>query len=431
MESSGGRRSISRMERDRQMMLAYLDPVSWFAALQIGGVGFAWAAARARRLFPAAFRQRPISAGSVHLVGSLVAVAELIGAPVRPRLVVVIEGPRDWPYVGPAVGALGDVQGRDIWVVSRGDLPIESLELLPFPVRAVADLGLVSWITLTTGLQSDGAITTITDLDTTAFVKSPFTRYIYLFHSLMSTHVSYLAGAFDAYDLLLCPSGVHVQELHFRDKRLGRPERRAIEVGYPVLQSLSARFQKSPPSRHVVIAPSWSSDHLFQSTWTSAADALLAAGWQVSIRPHPETLKRSPGVIAALVSRYAACAAVRIDLSAEQGGALDNLDALVTDWSGTGTEVALAGRPVVFVDTPQKIRNPDWLVDGTQSIEATARAVLVVIVDPARVGTIPEILKNWQQPEAAVSLREQIVSTIPNPASVAAGEISRFIGWTS
>ena len=413
------------------MMLAYLDPVSWFAALQVGGVGFAWVMARARRLFPAALRLRPTSAGSIHLVGPIVAVAELSSAPMRPRLVVVIEGPRDWPYVGPAVGALGDLQDRDIWVVSRGELPIESLELLPFPVQAVAELGLASWIALTTGLHADGVITTITDLGTTAFVKSASTRYIYLFHSLMSTHVSYLAGAFDAYDLLLCPSDVHVRELRFRDKRLGRPERRAIEVGYPVLQSLSSRFKIGPTSRHVVIAPSWSSDHLFQTTWPSAVDALLAAGWQVSIRPHPETLKRSQGMIAALASRYTASAGVRVDLSAEEGGALDNLDALVTDWSGTGTEVALAGRPVVFVDTPQKIRNPDWLVDGAASIEAIARASLGVTINPADVSNIPEIIEHWQEPEGAATLRKQIVSTIANPASAAADEIRRFIGWAS
>ena len=413
------------------MMLAYLDPVSWFAALQMGGVGMAWIIARTRRLLPAAFNRRTHSVESVRVKGAIGAVAELTQPSARPRLVVILEGPRDWPYVGPAVAALGDVGEREVWIVSRGDLPLESLKQLPFAVRAVADIGLALWVTLASRLHADGVVTTITDLGTTAFAKSPFTRYVYLFHSLMSTHVSYSSGAFDAYDLLLCPSITHVQELHYRDRRLGRPERCAIEVGYPVLQSLQTHFSALPDFGKVVIAPSWSADHLFSSTWTDLVDAMVATGWRVSVRPHPETVKRSPSVIASITKRYAGSSKVDIDLSAGSGDGIGNPSALVTDWSGIGTEVALAGRPVIFVDTQRKVRNPDWALDGARSIEADARTLVGTVVDPAKIGEIPRILAEWRPDSASAgAFRRQVVSSIAAPGPVAASEIRKFIGWT-
>lgn len=411
-------------------MCAYLDPVSWFAALQMGGVGVAWTIARARRLVPGAFKRRAVSSASLRIVGAVGAIAELTQPSAQSRLVVLIEGQRDWPYVGPAVEALCHVEEREVWIVSRGGLPLESLQQLAFSVHAVADVGIGLWIALTPRLHADGVVTTITDLGTSAFPKSPHPHYIYLFHSLMSTHVSYSPGAFDAYDLLLCPSNVHVQELKYRDQRLGRPVRCAIEVGYPVLQSLRMRFLDPPEPKEVVIAPSWSTDQLFSSTWADLTDLLVGEGWRVSIRPHPETLKRSPKLIRSICDRYARSHAVHIDLSAYEGGGIGNPSALITDWSGVGTEVALAGRPVIFVQTERKVRNSDWMLDGAGSIEADARTLLGRVVDPIDVAEIPRLLA-MPSPDTAVGsvFTNQLVSSIAASGPAAAREIERFIGW--
>ena len=40
---------------------------------------------------------------------------------------------------------------------------------------------------------------------------------------------------------------------------------------------------------------------------------------------------------------------------------MDQSDVLITDWSGIAYEYAFrTKRPVVFVDTPMKVINPDW-----------------------------------------------------------------------
>jgi hypothetical protein len=428
-------RKITRIRRGSQRrsatILAYLDPASSFAAVQIVGAGAAWLYMRLKGVLPKKWRPPKRVIGSVRIVEAASAVAELIAPCSQSRLVVIIEGARDWPYVGPAIAALGQLDRKEIWVVSRTSLPLEELQLLTFGVSAAANVTGPFWATLTSRLRADGAITTITDLGTRVFQKSPFCDYIYIFHSLMSTHVSYTPGAFDSYDLLLCPSIVHVEELHCRDARLGRINRRAAEVGYPLLQKLTKHFETSPPSNRVVIAPSWSSDDLYEQLWPAAVDALVAAGWLVTIRPHPETLKRSPDAIALLAGRYADSEAVSVDTSANDGGGLEDLDALITDWSGAGTEVALAGRPVVFVDAPRKIRNVEWKMDGERSIEEDARASLGTILRPEEIDSLPQVLTYRSTGPSASAFRDRVVSKIPDAASASAFEILEFLGWNS
>ena len=57
--------------------------------------------------------------------------------------------------------------------------------------------------------------------------------------------------------------------------------------------------------------------------------------------------------------------------------------AMVSDWSGAATEYAFAlERPVAFVSTPQKIRNPDWRRIGLPGFEEAIRSEIGCIVAP-------------------------------------------------
>ena len=68
-------------------------------------------------------------------------------------------------------------------------------------------------------------------------------------------------------------------------------------------------------------------------------------------------------------------------------------DILVTDWSGIALEYAFSmEKPVLYINTPQKILNEDYHILGTQAFEASMREKVGVIWDGY--SSIENILEN-------------------------------------
>jgi len=396
---------------EHALVLAYLDPVSWLAAAQLlGGLG-AWVALRARRL---SRRGRAASSGLTRVSASEASKELAVEDPSRPRLVVVLEGPRDWPYLEPYLKALtSEAIDADLWIVSAGDLPDVGVAELGASARVVADLSSREWRRLVSGIAHATVLTTLTDLGDPMFPRSTGrVRYIYAFHSLVSTHVAYREAAFDAYDVVLSPSPQHSEELRTRERLAGTPHKVIEEVGYAYLDELTKRGGgPASTTKSVLIAPSWASDQHYLTTWLQAAHAFAGRGWQVILRPHPETLKRSRAILSAVELAIAGNAAIRIDRSALKGGLLPAAAALVSDWSGAAIEFALAtGQPVAFVDTPRKMRNARWQTVREGSVELDLRHRAGLVVAPHEVGRLPDLLG-----ERLAAEREAAPALVYNP----------------
>jgi len=396
---------ISHAHHASTVVLAYLDPVSWFAGVQLFGAGATWVAIRVRRMLGVKPKHGvvPQSLQGVTLVTAPDAIDLLSQAPSLPRLIIVVEGPRDWPYLQPILEA-SKLSGSEleVWCISATTLPVAGLRDLDAAVKAVEASTRTAWSMLLSGLRQSIVLTTLTDLGTPAFPKaSTGARYVYTFHSLVSTHVAYAEGAFDNYDTIFCAGPDQVAEIRAREQRLGLQPKALPEVGYPYLDVLSEQWRSADrlERRTALIAPSWSDDEQFRTTWIDAAHALKAGGWKVILRPHPETTKRSPELIRNLQAQFANDRDLELDLTAMAGGRLTDADVLISDWSGSAIEFGTAsGRPVVFVDTPQKVRNPKWRETSEESIEARVRGRLGKVIAPSEVGRLAEILESLMVP---------------------------------
>jgi YidC/Oxa1 family membrane protein insertase len=267
-------------------------------------------------------------------------------------------------------------------------------------VKAIQATSPLSWSMLLRGLSRTTVLTTLTDLGTAAFPKAKAkagagARYVYAFHSPVSTHVAYPEGAFDHYDVIFCAGPDHVAEIRARERLLKIPAKTLCEIGYPHLDALAQQWRQSGASdqRTATIAPSWVDDEMFQTVWLAAAQVLCSGGWKVVLRPHPETIKRSPTLICEIEAQCAEDAGLRLDLSADAGERMAAADVLISDWSGAAIEFGVAsGRPVVFIDTPQKVRNPNWRAISANSSEARIRHELGVVVAVAELGELNEIV---------------------------------------
>ena len=98
----------------------------------------------------------------------------------------------------------------------------------------------------------------------------------------------------------------------------------------------------------------------------------------------------------AIAAKYADAPDVVVEMDFSAPFSVFDSDLLVTDWSGIAYEYAFATkRPVLFVNTPMKVVNPEWQRIGLEPVNITFRDKVGVSVDPSELSRVPAILDDF------------------------------------
>ena len=357
------------------------------------------------------------------------------------NIVIYSESGQDWHYFEPLITVLNDELAHKVTYVTS-DPDDAGLERQHELFRAIfIPEGLV--LTLHFNFQkADVVVMTMMDLGNLQLKKSISpVHYIYLFHSLGSTHMVDHANSYDAYDSLFCVGPHHVKELRKRESMQGLKERNLFEYGHPRLENLlvvsmsyqlSATLAEASNITTVLIAPTWGDQSIFNTCGDELTGLLLAAGYRVIIRPHYQTLKMTPEVIEKLRSKYGDHDNIEFQDRMGESESLFKSDILISDWSAMAIEYALGlEKPVLFIDLPRRIRNPDWQALGIEPQEAAFRELAGSIVSPQHLDEVPEKIDHLLQDQASFrermqTLRSQMVFNIGDSIQAGAKEIARL-----
>ena len=284
-------------------------------------------------------------------------------------------------------------------------------------------------------------VMTLTDLNKFHLKRSinPV-HYLYVFHALVSTHMVYRYGAFDHYDCILCAGPHHVEEIRQHEKLNNLPPKTLVEAGYYRLERIYQDYQEwvrqkpSQPDREtILIAPSWGVANVLESCGEELVGLLLREGYQVIVRPHPETVKRSPGLIAQLTTKFGKSPNFTLEKSIATHDSLLRADVLICGCSGVALEYALGTeRPVLFLDVPVKIKNERYRDLNIEPLELATRTKIGVIVKPEELATVPTVISQLvstapQYKNAIIKLREQYLFHFGKSAEIGANYVHRLI----
>ncbi len=258
-------------------------------------------------------------------------------------------------------------------------------------------------ITLFMKLEADVAVMTMSDLGNYQYKRSYYgknTKYVYVFHYPLSTHMVLHIGALRHYDAILCVGEFQFKEIRQTEKLFGDPEQELIACGYGQLEKLYDAYRAAPRTERtrpkILIAPSWQADNILDSCIDPLLSELLGKGFDVTVRPHPEYVKRYGDRMDALMKRYAGYAGGDLFFETDFSGneSIFGSDTVITDWSGTAYEFALVTeRPCVFIDTPPKINNPDYEKITVAPLELTLRDQVGVRVKPEELSGLAETIR--------------------------------------
>jgi len=242
-------------------------------------------------------------------------------------------------------------------------------------------------------------VMTMPDLETFHIKRSRTVgHYVYLHHSIVSTHMVYRKAAFDHFDSILCVGPHHVEETREWEAAFGLPHKQLVPHGYGLLDDMLASSLPVPAKRErktILVAPSWGNEGLLESYGVPLCRSLLDTGHRVVVRPHPRSVQFAPRLIPDLHWALGQSPDFVVDSDREGWNSLVEADVMISDWSGVAFEYAFGLlRPVVFVDTPRKVNNPDYERIRAGPFEVQARERIGRIVAPGR----------WDELGEAVSL---------------------------
>ena len=246
-------------------------------------------------------------------------------------------------------------------------------------------------ITLMMKMDADVVVMTMPDLENYHIKRSYVRRdieYIYVHHGIGSANLTLRKGAEDHYDTVFCPGPHIVRELRQIEALDGLPEKKLVETGYPLLDDMIAAYEAAPhpekAQKQILIAPSWQKDNIIDTCLEKLLDGLKQTGHRVIVRPHPQQVRHQKAYFEQLKARYAADENVTIQTDFSSNATVFESDLLITDWSDIAWEFCFTTKkPVLFIDTPMKIMNPDWdkIEEPPMNIEARDKVGSVLKLD--------------------------------------------------
>jgi hypothetical protein len=308
------------------------------------------------------------------------------------------ESGQDWHHWQDVVRYLTDELGETICYVSSDPadpgLHQASPRILPFCI------GNGFWrIWFFQLLSARVLVTQLLDLGNFHLRRSVHpVHYVYMFHSLISTHMADRADSFDHYDTILCAGPHQMREIRKREELHRLRPKQLIPHGYARLEHLLAgRRDPSVGAEagiHVLVAPSWGEQTILPICGLALSGILLEAGFRVTLRPHYQTRWTMPQVIDRIVDRYRSHPRFAVVEAMGESESLHDAHVMITDWSGAGQDFALAlEKPVLSIDVPPKSRNDTWPELGMEPFESYVRDKIGVILPPDRLGEAPEVVR--------------------------------------
>jgi YidC/Oxa1 family membrane protein insertase len=289
-------------------------------------------------------------------------------------------------------------------------------------------------------LEADVVVTQILDLGNLELKRSVHpVHYVFVTHTLVSTHVADRADSYDHYDtILMC--GPHMErEIRAREKMKGLPPKRLVPHGYGRLDDLVASRRDPPAVRgdadiHVLLAPSWGPQTILNACGMEVADAVLGAGFRLTLRPHFQTRWQTPEVIDRIVAKHGANPRFALVEQMAEKDSLFDSHVMITEWSGAGLDYGLGlEKPVIWIDLPMKSRNDAWRELGLEPFESWVRDKLGALLAPAGLARLPGLVRELVRDPARFranvqSLRERCVFNVGRSGIAGAEAIAAIAG---
>ena len=261
-------------------------------------------------------------------------------------------------------------------------------------------------------------------------------HYIYIFHSMFSTHSYLREHAIDNYDTVFCVGKHHEDEIKETEKFYKLKEKKLVQYGYGRLDTLLKEkeiFQKTELNpKLILITPSYGKNNLLEICGIEIIEFLLQSNFKVVLRPHFKILRDSDDLINLIENKFGKNPNFILEKGVIPTNLFHNSICLISDWSGISFEYAFTfERPVIFIDVPKKILNPNSNNLTNQPIEISLRNQIGHVISPNNLESITDILNKIEDNDLfskkIQEIRSQTVYNVSESAKIGTNYIVKLL----
>lgn len=291
-------------------------------------------------------------------------------------------------------------------------------------------------IVLMMKIDADMVVMTTPDLQKYHIKKSMIrddVEYVYIDHGIGSINLMLRPHALDAFDTVFASNDVAKRELLAQEKTYGLKPRRIIDYGYDLIDNMIASYEASQNSKisnnskpMILIAPSWQDDNILDICADELIGSLLGHDYRVIVRPHPQYVRHCEGKLLALKDRFSSNADFELQMDFSSNSTVYDADVMVTDWSSIAYEYTFTTlKPVLYINTPMKVMNPDYEEIGVVPMDIEVRDKLGKSLNLTEVAkaadAVEELLHNKEfDRESLEKLRNEYMFNVGSSAQVGA-----------
>lgn len=198
-------------------------------------------------------------------------------------------------------------------------------------------------------------------------------KYVHIPHSIDDVPATYRMFGTDYYDAFLT-SGDHQEKVIRKLEGLRNLKAKDVVcVGSTYLDSMKAKKDAAPDAAKnakpvVLLAPSWGVNGILSKFGKKFIDALIKTGYEIVIRPHPQSLTAEKAMLDDLKSAYPD---LQWNFDNSNFDILNKADIMISDFSGVIYDYSLIfGKPLIYADTEFDTLpyDADWLDEKIWSL---------------------------------------------------------------
>ena len=160
----------------------------------------------------------------------------------------------------------------------------------------------------------------------------------------------------DAFDGSLLSGQYQIEQTRELERKRHLPPKDVELVGIPYMDEMRKRILSTPreesDNTRVLLAPSWGPNSIFNKYGSSVLDELIKTGYQIIVRPHPQSFLSDQEMITGIMEKYPESDNLHWDRSSDNFESLNNADILISDFSGIIFDFTLAfDKPLIYANT--------------------------------------------------------------------------------
>lgn len=164
----------------------------------------------------------------------------------------------------------------------------------------------------------------------------------------------------DFYDSLLLSGEYQKDQIRKLEKLRNEPEKEIEIVGLPYMDVMKARVdavkgsmqkKSADEKKTVLLAPSWGKSGVLSVYGEKMIDALISTGYDIIIRPHPQSFTSEKEMIERLMKKYGEGSGVTWNRDNDNFDVLMKSDIMISDFSGVIFDFSLVyDKPVIYTE---------------------------------------------------------------------------------